>query len=152
MISLVEPDDISEIETLCQRAFYQMDYHLLPRNYRYSSEHIAQVLARGVASPDHVLTKYVRDGVVQGVMVVGLTDFNFYSVGQRTAYEIVWHGDPVLPPTQQLRVQMSLLNDMLHRVDADIFSLTLDEKHIKLLKLLDKYGFVSGTRTVIRRV
>ncbi len=150
-VSLAADSEIPEIEALCQRAFYQMNYHLPPRSFQYSSEHIKQVIARGIRSDSHICTRYERDGKILGFMAVGLTDFNFYSVGLQTAYEIVWHGDPALPPVQQLRVQVALLKDMLTRTEGCIFSLTLDEEHLELLPLVKRLGFTGSTRALVRR-
>jgi len=149
-VSLIRLQDIPEIEPLCHRAFDQMNY-TASRGYRYDSQHITDLLTYGVSSHNHILTKCVRDTRILGVMVVGLTDFSFYSVGQRQAFEIVWHGDPLLPPIQQLLVQKALLKDMIARLSVDIFSLTLDEKHLELTKLLDKFGFIGSTRSYVRR-
>ena len=149
-VSLVRPEDIPEIEPLCHRAFDQMGY-TISRGYTYSSQHITDTIQRGITSTDHICTKYVENGMILGFMAVGLTDFSFYSVDQRQAFEIVWHGDPLLSPGKQLRVMAGLLKDMLKRVNVDIFSLTLDEKHLELLPFLKRYGFVGSTRTVIRR-
>ena len=151
-VSLVNEVDVEVIEKLCQRAFYQMEYQLPPRSFIYDSDHIKAVVLRGVKSPDHILTKYELDEEIIGFMAVGLTDFNFYSVGQKTAYEIVWHGDPMLSSMMQLRVQMALLKDMLERTKGcSFFGLTLDERYLGIAHLLHRSGFTGSTRAYIRR-
>ena len=141
-IQLVGHSDIDEIEPLCKRAFYQVGYDKPPRCYKYDNEHIRSVIARGIDSDNHILTKYVSDGVIQGFMAVGVTDFSFYSLGQKSVFEVVWHGDPRLEPGHQLQIQMALLKDMIKRTgDADLFSLTLDSKYLSLGRLVERVGF-----------
>lgn len=152
IVSLVNKADIAQIEPLCKRAFDQMGY-AESRGYVYSDDHIKKVIAKGVDSPNHILTKYVKDGCILGFMAVGVTDFSFYAVGSRTASEIVWHGDPFLTPRQQLTVQMALLDDMMARTDAvgANLELSLDVKFIGIERLLVRKGFTGKNKTYIRR-
>ena len=153
-ITLVTPADVAEIEPLCRRAFDQMGYSQPPRCYEYSSEHITQVITQGCQHPDHICTKYTDPdtGAVLGFMAVGISTTSWYAVNERSCYEIVWHGDPLLPPRQQLRVQMALLRDMLVRVaGVTIVILTLDERHIGIAPLIERLGFTGTTRTFVRR-
>jgi len=151
-IELVVPADVDEIEPLCRRAFEQVQYAAPPRCYCYDSEHIRKTVLTGLARPDRVQTKYVRDGVIIGYMAVGITDFSFYAVNELACFEIVWHGDPLLPPAQQLQVQVSLLKDMIKRVGkVTTFSLALDSHYLQLSRVVAKLGFKETTRTFVRR-
>jgi hypothetical protein len=151
-VELVTPADVPEIEPLCRRAFDQMGYGNPPRCYEYSAEHITRVIIRGCQDPNHICTKYVRDGVIQGFMAVGLTDFSWYAVNQRSCYEIVWHGDPLLPPARQIKVQMALLRDMLQRTgDVTINSISIDSRYPEIGRLISRLGFTETNRTFIRR-
>ena len=151
-IELVTPEDVDEIEPLCKRAFDQVGYSKAPRFYKYSSSHIKQTILNGLFSPDRIQTKYVRDGVIIGYMAVGITDFSFYAVGEMSCFEIVWHGDPLLPPSQQIMVQVSLLKDMIKRVGkVKTFNLLLDSKHLEVERIIKKLGFIETNRAYIRR-
>ena len=153
-VSLVRNEDVEGIEPLCQRAFEQMGY-AKTRGYTYSRQHTIDTIRRGVESDEHMLTKYVKNGQILGFMAIGLTDFSFYSVGKKTAYEIVWHGDPLLSPVQQLIVMKTLLVDMIKRAVAeniDIFSVTIDAKCADISKILMKMGFCEQNRVLVRRL
>ena len=152
-VSLARHEDVDAIEAVCRRAFEQMNYGAT-RGYTYDSDHIKDTLHKGIDSNQHIVTKYVKYGEVRGVMAVGLSDFSFYSVGMKQAFEIVWHGDPQMGATCQLMVQMALLKDMLNRLesfDVNITTISLDSQYLELERLLSRFGFAEGTRMYVRR-
>lgn len=150
MVTLAEIQDVAEMESISKRFFDQNDY-TNSKGYVYDSEHISNAITRFITTPSCTVTKYTEDGVILGYMIINTPVWSHLDSQPGTAFEMVWHGDPVLGAFKEGKIMLVLVDDMIERLTGKVKGFQISASQPSVLKALERRGFVKSTVVMSRR-
>lgn len=150
MVTLAEMADIPEMEAMSKRFFDQNDY-TNDKGYVYHTPHIIDAITRFVVTDTCIVTKYVNGGAIQGYMIVNIPAWSHLDSQPKTAFEMVWHGDPSLGSLKEGKIMLSLVDDMIDRLKDRVKGFQISASQPSVLRALERRGFKQSTVVMSRR-
>jgi hypothetical protein len=135
-------DDVDAVVQLAERCYDEMvfdDY-----GYRFHCQHIANGFHLSAEKRGCMCWIAVEKNTPVGIIFFTITDVTMYFTDRKTATEIVWHGDPELPPLKRLRIMRKLLKHAqveLKKMNVKVVFVSTDVRYSHPTTMVAKEGF-----------